>query len=366
MDGRTRVLNTLERRPVDRIPRFDSFWEDTLSAWRDQGMPPTTTPAELFGWDIDVMHMDASMRQEQRIVDQDDTFITYQDRAGYTVRKYAGKSRALDWLDHVTKDKATWETLKERFVFDPQDTARVDTESYFAHPDPYPSWAESKVKFDAVRRSGNYLCFSVYGPWEATWRHRGYTPLLMDLATDPDWVYEMAEAQCQLVVAVIEHCVALDMKPDALWLIDDLACTRGLLFSPQTWREVFKPLYKLVGDTLRRHGISLWLHCCGNCKPLIPDFIACGLDVLQPLQAHAGMDVRQLKREYGKDLVFWGNIDARKLSGPAADCEAEVRDKLTAAKRGGGYMYHSDHSIPPEVSFERYQWVMELVERYGR
>jgi len=78
------------------------------------------------------------------------------------------------------------------------------------------------------------------------------------------------------------------------------------------------------------------------------------------------MDVRKLKPRYGDRLAFWGNIDVRKMSGPASECEAEVRDKITMAKQGGGYLYHSDHSIPPEITFDRYRWIMKLVEKYGR
>ena len=183
---------------------------------------------------------------------------------------------------------------------------------------------------------------------------------------DPSWVREMATAQCELVMACLRHAIALDMRPDALFLIDDLACTRGLLFSPDTWRDLFKPLYERLGRFLHENGIWFWLHCCGNCEELLPDFIDCGLDVLQPLQAASGMDVRKLKPAYGKDLAFWGNIGVPKLSGAKEECEAEIRDKVAAAKQGGGYLYHSDHSIPPEVSFERYRWIMQLLDRYGR
>jgi uroporphyrinogen decarboxylase len=99
---------------------------------------------------------------------------------------------------------------------------------------------------------------------------------------------------------------------------------------------------------------------------LLPDLIECGLNVLQPLQVQAGMDVRELKPRFGRDLTFWGNISVVKMAGDAAQCEAEIREKIECAKQGGGYIYHSDHSVPPEVDFRRYQWVMELVERYGR
>jgi uroporphyrinogen decarboxylase len=306
------------------------------------------------------------MRRPQRILRTDESYVTFEDRAGYTARKALGKSRALEWIDHVTKDRATWTELRRGFELDPSATARIDTQSYFNHIGEYPTWQEAKRRFDAMRATNKYLPFVVYGPWEGTWRHRGYTQLMMDLAEQPEWAAEMAEAQCESVLACLEHCFRLDMKPDALWLIDDLACTRGLLFSPATWRSVFKPLYVRLGKLLREHDVSFWLHCCGNCRPLLTDLIECGLNVLQPLQVQAGMDIRELMPQYGERLTFWGNISAIAMSGSAGGCEAEIREKIMFAKQHGGYMYHSDHSVPPEVGFARYQWIMELVEEYGR
>jgi len=148
-------------------------------------------------------------------------------------------------------------------------------------------------------------------------------------------------------------------------MVEDLACTRGTLFSPATWRTVFKPMYRRLGEFLRTNGIVFLMHCCGNCEALLGDLIECGLQVIQPLQASAGLDVRKLKSEYGKNLTFWGNIDVTKMSGPEAACEAELREKILCAKEGGGYIYHSDHSVPPEVTFERYRKILAWVEQYG-
>ena len=88
---------------------------------------------------------------------------------------FVGKSRALEWMDHVTKDRKTWNELRRGFELDPQGLARIDLQSYFCHMDEYPSWQEAKGQYDVLRKSGKYLLFTVYGPWEGAWRHRGYT-----------------------------------------------------------------------------------------------------------------------------------------------------------------------------------------------
>ena len=79
------------------------------------------------------------------------------------------------------------------------------------------------------------------------------------------------------------------------------------------------------------------------------------------------MDVIELKEEYGDHMAYMGGIDVRlmNLEDPEP-LEKEIRDKISAAKVGGGYVYHSDHSVPNTVSFKNYQRVIELVRRYGK
>ena len=78
------------------------------------------------------------------------------------------------------------------------------------------------------------------------------------------------------------------------------------------------------------------------------------------------MDVVELKDLYGDDLSFMGGIDVRVMASPdPADIEEEIRVKIGHAKQGGGYIYHSDHSVPDNVSYEQYCRVIELVHEYG-
>jgi uroporphyrinogen decarboxylase len=78
------------------------------------------------------------------------------------------------------------------------------------------------------------------------------------------------------------------------------------------------------------------------------------------------MDPVRLKRDYGEKLTLMGGIDVRKMAlADPAIIEEEIATKITAAKVGGGYIYHSDHSVPDNISFPQYVHVMELVKKYG-
>jgi len=119
-------------------------------------------------------------------------------------------------------------------------------------------------------------------------------------------------------------------------------------------------------DWCHERGMQTILHSCGCVKGLIPSLIDAGFDCLQPLEVKAGMDLRELKPAYGDRIAFFGGINTMLMEEEDdALIEEEIRVKFAAAKPGGGYLYHSDHSIPTDVSFRKYTFVMDCVRRYG-
>ncbi len=97
------------------------------------------------------------------------------------------------------------------------------------------------------------------------------------------------------------------------------------------------------------------MHNCGSIRDVIPDLIDNGIEILNPVQVHAkGMDSKELKQEFGKDLTFWGGgCDPRILtSGTPDEVEAETRRRIEDCSPGGGFVFASVHNIqktmPPE------------------
>ena len=157
------------------------------------------------------------------------------------------------------------------------------------------------------------------------------------------------------------------MDFDAGWIADDLGYKNGAFFSPAMYREMLMPAHKMVCDCFKSRGKAMLMHSDGNVKELIPLFMEMGIDCLQPLEVKAGMDLVELKKQYGHRLSLFGGIDARAMadSNPAI-IEREIAIKVPFAKQGGGYLFHSDHSVPDNVSFQQYCRVMELALEYGR
>ena len=365
LTSRARIRRLIAHQEADRIGLWDAYWEDTLTRWVQEGLPPETSPQRLLDFDFDILYLDASLRLPERLIEDTPEYTIREDKHGFVAKQWKGRAGALGYESHAVGDMADWQRLRPNLTVDYGGTARIGPASYFEPFTAYPSWEEMVVRLQAMQAAGRYLLLHVYGPFEATWRKHGFEASLMDLVLEPALMADMFEAHADLVIATLERAKAYGIVPDGLFLVEDLGANTGTLFAPRQYRELLHPAHKRVGDYLHTAGITYFIHSDGDMRVLIPDLITAGVQVLQPMEAKLGLDVRVLKAEYGADLCFMGNIDATRMDGDPAEVEAEIRDKITAAKVGGGYIYHSDHSVPPTVSWARYRWIIERVRHYG-
>ena len=141
---------------------------------------------------------------------------------------------------------------------------------------------------------------------------------------------------------------------DVVMVGDDLAGQEGLLLSADTYRRIVKPRQaKLYEQIHALTDAKLWYHSCGAIRQLIPDLIEIGVEAINPVQVSArGMDTAELKREFGRDLVFWGGgCDTQHVlpRGTPDDVRAEVRRRVGDLSPGGGFVFAAVHNIQPDV-----------------
>jgi uroporphyrinogen decarboxylase len=189
--------------------------------------------------------------------------------------------------------------------------------------------------------------------------------MLMLMLDNPGFIHELYAAHAEVVIGIFEGMRKLGIEFDGARLADDLGYRVAPLISPKLYRELVYPHHKRLCDHFAGYGLKTMLHSDGNIAPLIPHFLDAGYSALNPLEVKAGLDVRELAGTYGNRLVFYGNIDVRKLSGSREEIEQEITSKLAAVKETGGYIYHSDHSVPNSVSFENYAFAIELIKQHG-
>lgn len=189
------------------------------------------------------------------------------------------------------------------------------------------------------------LGFSMF---ERAWSLRGMENILMDMVAEPEFVDQLLEAICEFQLRIID--VALEYPIDGVHFGDDWGQQKGLIMGPTYWRRFIKPRVARMYERVERAGRFVSQHSCGDIQELFPDLIEMGLDVYQTFQPEI-YDVPAVKREFGRDLTFWGGLSTqRALPFLSPD---EVReytlDMITIMRPGGGYIAAPTHAIPGDV-----------------
>lgn len=191
--------------------------------------------------------------------------------------------------------------------------------------------------------------------FEMVYRVRGMDDALLDLAANRGLSRFMLDQAAAFALQLAEK--ACDRFPiDWLWSGDDVAGQTNLMMSPATWRELVKPHLSQIFNVAKTHGVWMAHHCCGALRPIIPDLIEIGMDVLNPVQCNCpGMDPLELKAEFGGDITFMGGVDTQGLlpSGtPDEVYRATLRLVEGMTSDGGGYILAASHAVPPETPLE--------------
>lgn len=190
---------------------------------------------------------------------------------------------------------------------------------------------------------------------EGLFKLRGFEDGYLDLAGDPALARRVMERVLEVKLAYWERALPeVGDAVDVLVEADDLGGQDRTLFSPRTYRELVKPLHRELFEYLHaRTSAKVFFHTCGAVRDVIPDLVGIGVDILNPVQVSAAnMDSGELKREFGRDLVFWGGgVDTQRVlgSGTPAGVRAEVLHRVDDLRADGGFVFAAVHNIQPNV-----------------
>jgi uroporphyrinogen decarboxylase len=164
-------------------------------------------------------------------------------------------------------------------------------------------------------------------------------------------------------------CKAVGDVVDILRFGDDLGTNMGPIMSPRTYRSLFKPRHKILCNYVKEHSqMRTFLHSCGSVYKLIPDLIEVGYDILNPIQISAlDMEPERLKREFGKDIAFWGGgCDTQHVlyNGSPDEVKCHVRKNIEIFAPGGGFIFATVHNILSDVPPENVIAMFEAVNEY--
>ena len=260
---------------------------------------------------------------------------------------------------------ARWDTIQagparyNEVVYHP--LARATTlQQIKDHPWPSPAWfdvSELAQEIRELNRDEEYaVVFSAGSFVEAAWTLRGLEQFFIDLLLAPEIPSFILGKVADLVSDVTMRAVeAADGDIDIIWSAGDIAGQDGMLFSPDIWRQHFKPRHRQLIEPYKQMGLKTRYHTDGSLIDIIEDFIEMGLDLLDPIQPHTpGMAPENLARLFGGRLAFYGGVDTQHLLpfGTPDQVEKEALRYIETLGSNGGYVLAASNAIQPDVPVE--------------
>jgi uroporphyrinogen decarboxylase len=214
----------------------------------------------------------------------------------------------------------------------------------------------------------------VDGPWgiyEISSSLRGTENYLVDLALNPAYARQLAGRVLE-EYHLPYYSLLLDATGPQVQMVmvsDDLGSQNGLIFSPRTFREIFKPLLKCLVEHIHSlRNVRVYMHSDGAVYDLIPDLIEIGIEGLNPVQYTArGMDLKRLKSEFGRDFGFFGGtLENEMLSfNTPEEVRKQARENIAILAPGGGFLFAPIHNISQEVPAENILALYGAGREYG-
>jgi uroporphyrinogen decarboxylase len=351
MSSRQRVAAAFEHREPDRVPCWMGASPEFKALARDYlGLPDDESLAEYIG---------------------DDFRRVYTSYAGPDDRHPTG---------NLSYPEATYRTPFgiERYGYgygmplhsplkDASSIAEID-----AYPWPDPEWMEvSHIREEALQYKRRYAILG--GEWSPFWHDA------IDLMDFDGLIYRMYDSP-ELVDAVMTRTAdyylgvsrrifeASGDAVDVFFIGNDFGAQTGPMISPKLFRRFILPHLKRLTDLGHDHGKIVLLHCDGSIRALIPDLIAIGVDGLQSVQPLCyGMELGQLKADFGRQITFMGGIDTQTLiEGSAEEARQLTLSVLRTMMPQGGFIASPSHDyLLPETPVENVIVMYETIKQYG-
>jgi len=362
-----RMNKTLRHEEPDRVPISDFFWGSFIERWiKDLGLPEDANPYYYYDldWIVTLTNMDPKIRPFET-KKEDEFEVIVKTGFGVTLRKKfdVPMPESMNWeVDTIRKfEELEFDDPFDRIrYFEAGDNQIAGVGDGFQRNSP--AWIDT-VK--SIRPD-----FPVYGSIiecsECLTRLIGQENTLLWIGLYPERMGNAINRVGQFYLDCLKAEIeAADGLLDGMVIWGDVAYSRNMFFSPDYWREYFKPWVKAMTEHCHQHGLPVIYHGCGNVNAILGDFIEIGIDSYNPLEAKANLDVIELRRKYGHKLGLCGNGDIPLWEkGDLEIIRKEILRKLNAAK-GGGYIFQSDHSVTSGVSGKTYDYIVKLVREYG-
>jgi uroporphyrinogen decarboxylase len=384
MNSRERILKTLNHEEPDRVP-FDlagSTWTGiTNTAYQNLRKHLGLTVSNPVWSDViqQIVIPSEEILNELNVDTRGVFPLTSHNWDVYSKLKDAGEYYEYfdEWgFTHHFPKNGFWFSLVKHSM----DTVDFESEGViekFAWPD-----AGNKQRFVEMRekaiqfRNQNKIVMTkglCAGLFEMHQRVRGMEnamldPFLFSVNSDK-LVGKLADLKIEFWDALLNE---LGDVVDIVGEGDDYGTQQSQLIDPEQFREYYKPHFERVLSFIKKKSpnVKIMFHSCGNVRPIIPDFIKIGIDILNPVHITAtGMEPVQLKKDFGNEIVFWGGgVDTQNVlpSGNLQEVADDVKRNIAALAPGGGFVFSTVHNIQAEVPPQNIVAMMTALKEFGK
>ncbi len=312
--------------------------------WRAQGASEEEIALTAFGFDTVRRHFVAVNTGllggfPEEVVEENAEYRIMRDCYGRLTKLCKGKATIPLPLSYPVTDMDSWLRIKPLYAF---------SEARFAE-----GWLEAAWQ---ARADGALIITGIPGGFDEPRQLLGEEALCLAYYEQPELVHDMLATMADTARCMLER-VSDALPVDVLSVHEDLAGKSGPLVGPAQIREFIHPYYHSAWDLLSSRGAQFFHQDSdGNINAVIPAFMDAGINCMLPMEPAAGMDIVQVRQQYGSRLKLMGGIDKHVLRQTPDDIRRELEYKLQPLMRQGGVVFSCDHRIPNGTSIQNYRY----------
>jgi len=353
---RERMQTLLAKQIPDHMGLYEHFWPETLrDYWPEQGYPRDADPVDVFHydlrggpWPIDP----APFLGQEIILEETDEWTITRNGFGGVQRNWRHKSGTPEHIDFTIVTPRKWEEVKPNLQYLNPDRIRLK---------------ECEEFLQKARREDRFWTFGGLLHFELLRGILGDVCMLESFLLEPEWIADFCETYTQFYIRHLTYVLEHVAVPDGAFVYEDLGFSNGPFCSPKTYRELIFPHHKRIIDFFHDRGLPVIFHSCGDIRQMVPHLIDAGIDCLQPMEVKAGVDIFDLVEKFPGKLAYMGNMDVTVLnSNDPKIIEPYLREKIAALReKNVPYIFHSDHSIPPDIDLSTYRMMLDIYRQEG-
>ena len=380
MNARERFLAVMNFEPVQTLRWEFGYWAGTLHRWYGEGLPKKSGLDDKWnygdgihggaaGWrpgrplasDVnDLVGLDEGLQRtlfnnylcpkfEEVILEDHEKWVLLKNDMGIIEKRLKQHGSLPAYLDGPVKDRDDWERLKAERL-------RPNLEGRL--PD---DWEAIKKVYKT--RTFPLAIGGGQGFYGTPRYLLGESQVLTASYHSPDLLRQIVNDLADFWIALYDQILdQIDVDLALLW--EDICYKSGPLIAPKTFREFILPGYVKLTNFLRDRGIRhVIIDTDGNIWKLLPLFLEGGVTGIYPFEVAAGMNVIEVRKTYPR-LEMLGGISKAALIDGKDSIDVELETKIPWMLTQGGYIPYMDHLVPPDVSWQNFQYYRTKLNQY--